>query len=64
MQDIILSLSASCASDPTWKSSEIMWAIDLGGFYFLLPSSQLGKQELYCGSLVIILASLGGLSSL
>lgn len=60
MKDI--SLSASCASDPTWKSSEMMWAVGLGDFYFLSPSSELAKQELYCGSLVIILTGLGGLS--
>lgn len=61
MQNVILSLSAS---DPTWINSEMIWAIHLGGFSFLLPSSQLAKQELYSGSLVIILTGLGGLSSL
>ena len=37
MQNVILSLSPSYASDPTWMNSEMIWAIDLGGFYFLLP---------------------------
>lgn len=64
MQNVTLSMSASYASGPTWINSEMIWAIDLGGFYFLLPSSQLAKQELYVGSLAIILAGLGALPCL
>lgn len=57
-------LPASRASGPTWLNSEIIQVTDLGSFYFLLPSSQLAKQEQYSGSLVLILPGLGGLSRL
>lgn len=42
----------------------MIWAADLGRFYFLIPLNQLAKQEQYSSNLVLILPSLGGLSCL
>lgn len=61
---ILLEMQNVILSDPTWINSEIIWAIDLGGFYFFLPSNQLAKQEWYSGSLGVILIGLQVLSSL
>lgn len=55
---------ASHASDPNWINCAMIWATDLGRFYFLIPLNQLAKQEQYSSNLVLILPNLGGLSCL